>query len=63
MSKTIAKRQIGISRTGNRKHPANWTGGETGMAQARAIRADLHAEIHGGELNDDHGDIDPMMFE
>ena len=63
MSKHQPTRPLGISRTGNRKYPANWTRGETGMAQARAIRADLHADLHGGELNDDHGDIDPMMFE
>ena len=60
MSKHQPTRTLGISRTGNRKHPANWTIGETGMAQARA---DLQAEIHGGELNDDNGDIDPMRFE
>ena len=81
MSKTLAKRQIGISRTGNRKHPADFTLNEIGMghgvdrAAAIALR-DLARErrtreksfaaadaVSGGALGDDHGDIDPMMFE
>jgi hypothetical protein len=81
MSKHIAKRTIGISRTGKRKDLSNWTLNEVGMANhvdraaARAIRdlarerkarekyyADVEA-IHGGELDDDNGDIDSMLFE
>jgi len=43
MSKHIHPRPIGISRTGKRKDPANWTPGEHGMAAAQTRR--LTAEV------------------